>query len=1083
VPLPPDAPAEVLAAACDPTRILGARYVLVDVLGRGGMGTVWRAWQVDLRRWVAVKIVSTNDFGDLQRFHREAQTAARLTHANIAPVYESGSADGRNFIAMALVRGSPLDRLVRSPQRPALRTLVEILRDASRAVHYAHAQNVVHRDLKPANIMVELDAAEPGATPPTQVRPAGAAPRAFVMDFGLARSVQPGGSLTVSGMLVGTPAYMPPEQASGEPKRVGPRSDVYALGATLYEVLTGAPPFTGDDVTDILLKLASEEPVAPRRLAPRTPVDLETICLKAIEKDPARRYAGAAEFADELARWLDGEPILARPITGLTRLLRRIRKHKALSAATAAAIASLATGAVFLTLWLVERSEQHARDRRRADALPHYQEAQAAFLRADRLRYIPAADMRDYAPLMEAAERHARAAVERDASIADAWTLLAQLEWWRDAVDDAGRSADRAVAADPRHVPARLARGRIRLGQFVARYGLRWFGFLYRGSERGGFELGFSRQTHGREELQRAIADDLGVAAKLSEKPYERAFADGLMALVLWRPDRPEQLRLAREALQRAAELDPNEIEPIHQLALLEGHAGDVEASLRRFRDAQRLAPNDPWLLYNYAAALRATGRTAEARDAVDRAIAIRPAAMMYNLRGLCRLAADERDEAERDFERACRDPRGGPSAESNLAWLHHQRGEHDRALETLGALARRFPDEPEYPSLRSGILLEIGRLPEALVEAERARTLAPHDARFWANVATVKSRAGRADEAERDYRRALEIDPASPHATTNYGVLLKSAGRLDEALALFQAAVSRAPSDVRSRMDVADLQRRLGRFDDAIASYTRALELKRDTRGAHAGRAACRHELGRSSEARADVDAALAIDPRDPFALALRGVAHAQEGRFAEAQRDLADAIAIEPTTDRRKVHGDVLARLGRFAEAVDEFDRVIASGPPADPTVWAGRAAARFFLGRREEAADDAARAIDAGLRMPVLHQIRGEGYVLKADFEKAVADFDVALRSLRNDATIFAARGHARLALGRVESAIGDFEAALALRPEHASSLAGRGRARLRQGRRAEAAADLKRAFELAPRLRGEFGDDYERATGER
>jgi tetratricopeptide (TPR) repeat protein len=1067
--------------------------VLVDVLGRGGMGTVWRAWQVDLRRWVAVKIVSTNDSDDLQRFHREAQTAARLTHANIAPVYESGAADGpgnagtsggrRNFIAMALVHGSPLDRLMRSPQRPGLRTLVEILRDASRAVHYAHGQGVVHRDLKPANIMVELDAAEPGATPPTQVRPGASTPRAFVMDFGLARSVQPGGSLTVSGMLVGTPAYMPPEQASGDPKRVGPASDVYALGATLYEVLAGTPPFTGDDVTDILVRLASDEPVPPRRRAPRTPVDLETVCLKAIEKEPARRYASAAEFADELTRWLDGEPILARPITGFTRLLRRIRKHKALSAATAAAVASLATGAVFLTLWLVQRSEQHARDRRRADALPHYQEAQAAFLRADRLRFIPSADVREYAPLMDAAERHARAAVERDASFADAWTLLAQLEWLRNAVDDAGRSADRAVAADPSHVSARLIRGRIRLDQFERNYGLLWFGLLSRGTERGGFELGFSRESKGRDELRRAIADDLAVAAKLSDKPYERAFADGLTAFVLWRPDRPDQLRLARESLLRAAELDRNEIEPIHQLALLEGHVGDVEASLRRFRDACRLAPNDPWVLYNYGATLRAAGQIAEARDAVDRAIALRPAPMMYNLRGLCRMATGEGDEAERDFERARADPRGAPWPESNLAWLYHRRGEHDRALDMIGALARRFPGEAEYPALRSGLLLEIGRLPEALVEAERARTLAPGDARFWTNVATVKSRMGRPDEAERDYRRALEIDPQSPHATTNYGVFLKNAGRLDEALALFQAAASRAPSDVRSRMDVADLERRMGRFEDAIASYTLALKLKPDAGGAHAGRGACLHELGRSAEARADVDAALAIDPRHPFALALRGVAHAQDGRYAEAERDLADAIAIEPTTDRRKAHGDVLSRLGRFAEAVDEYDRVIEAGPPADPTTWAGRAAARCFLGRREEAAADAVRALDAGLRLPFLHQLRGEGYLLKAEFEKAVADFDVALRSIRREPMLFAARGHARLALGRVEPALEDFEAALALKPDHASSLAGRGRARLRQGRRAEAAADLERAFELVPRLRDEFGPDYERAVGDR
>ncbi len=281
-----EAPREVAEAAGDPGRAVG-KYVKVarlGGLGAGGMGEVWRAWDRDLRRWVALKFLHHEDPDQLARFRREAQTAAALSHPNIASVYEVGEADGKPFIAMQYVAGQTLATFPRND----LRLLAGLVRDAALALHHAHERGVIHRDLKPANLMVEGS-------------------RVYVMDFGLARPTAVGSSLSVSGAVIGTPAYMAPEQARGESRRVTPASDVYGLGAALYELLADRPPFQESEVYALLRRIEEDDPEPVRRRNPAVARDLETIVMKCLEKDPARRYASARELADDLTRWLAGD--------------------------------------------------------------------------------------------------------------------------------------------------------------------------------------------------------------------------------------------------------------------------------------------------------------------------------------------------------------------------------------------------------------------------------------------------------------------------------------------------------------------------------------------------------------------------------------------------------------------------------------------------------------------------------------------------------------------------------------------------------------------------------------------------------
>ncbi|RMG11813.1 MAG: serine/threonine protein kinase [Planctomycetota bacterium] len=291
-------------------RFLGP-YELRRVLGKGGMGVVYEAYHSGLDRTVALKVISGEEasFEEVERFQREARAAARLKHPGIVPIHEVGVLEGRHFFTMELVRGHTLQALARSGTLEPLRA-ARILVKVARAVQHAHEHKIIHRDLKPSNVIVDADD-EP-----------------HVMDFGLAKDLSEVSGLTLTGIAMGSPPYMPPEQARGDFKLVDEVSDVYALGATLYECLTGRPPFRGKSLYDVIAKVLVEEPTPPRKLNPEVPYDLETVCLKALEKEKWRRYGSAREFARDLERVVAGETIRAARQGLTTRMGRALERHK-----------------------------------------------------------------------------------------------------------------------------------------------------------------------------------------------------------------------------------------------------------------------------------------------------------------------------------------------------------------------------------------------------------------------------------------------------------------------------------------------------------------------------------------------------------------------------------------------------------------------------------------------------------------------------------------------------------------------------------------------------------------------------------
>jgi tetratricopeptide (TPR) repeat protein len=312
-------------------------FEILEDLGRGGMGVVYKARQVNLGRMVALKMVLAGDHGDadsgaLARFLNEARAIASLQHPDIVQIHDVGQAGGLPYFSFEFIDGGDLAQWIDGrPQDPA--QAARTVRTLARAIHAAHLRGVIHRDLKPANILLSKDG------------------RPKITDFGLAKRLGDGPDWTVHGNIVGTPAYMAPEQTLGEAYHAGPLADQHALGAILYELITGRPPFQGATTYDTIDQVRTQEPVPPTRLQPRAPRDLETICLKCLQKEPQRRYHDAAALGDDLDRFLDGRPILARPISAGERLGRWCRRNPRAAVLAAAVLVLLATVAVTSTVF------------------------------------------------------------------------------------------------------------------------------------------------------------------------------------------------------------------------------------------------------------------------------------------------------------------------------------------------------------------------------------------------------------------------------------------------------------------------------------------------------------------------------------------------------------------------------------------------------------------------------------------------------------------------------------------------------------------------------------------------------------
>jgi len=764
-------------------------HQMLSILGHGGMGIVYQARHVRLNRAVAVKMLLGSAHahpGHLKRFLREAEAVAALRHPNIVQVHDVGDHDGLPYFTMELVEGGSLSQKLERTSLPA-REAAALVAILAEAMEVAHARGIIHRDLKPANVLLTPDGV----------------PK--IVDFGLARRLEEDSSLTRTDAPVGTPSYMAPEQARGDSRAIGPAVDVYALGAILYAALTGRPPFRAETCAETLRQVVEDEPLRLSRLNRQVPRDLETICLKCLSKDPARRYSRAAVLADDLRRFLRGEPILARPAGTFERTAKWVRRRPAQ--------ATIAAGSVLGVMLLVGAGLWLGLQR-------------AAIARATE------EDLREFAQMAAASNwSQARTALER------ARARLAE---------EGASDQRRRLEQGARELAFVKRLDAIRLGLMAVAYGKvdRAFNMSKADSayQQAFLDVGF----------EWVPGDSIEVAARVRSSAIRAALVSALDTWAVcaaadegrrywlldvarlanpdptgWRDSVRDPARwndaAALTALTEKAPVGEESVPLLHALAdrvILAG--GDAVPFLTR---VQQEHPDDFWS--NLALGLVLSQRTPE--DAIryyQSAVAIRPdvAIALGNLGGA--LGSTGRiDEAIMHLRKAILlDPTLATSY-ANLGLCLATRGLHAQAAEQLGTAVHLDPSTAMLRTNLGRSLLETGRVDQAIDQLREAVRLEPRSGKARFGLGFALHATGLLDEAIEQLRRAIEIEPRYYAARESLGHVFKAMGRIDEAIASFREAVRLNPGHPPSSEALIEALIARGLFDEAQTEARRYLE------------------------------------------------------------------------------------------------------------------------------------------------------------------------------------------------------------------------------------------------------------------
>jgi tetratricopeptide (TPR) repeat protein len=1143
-------------AGVQPGITLGDYQILREV-GRGGMGVVFEAVQLSLGRRVALKVLpfaAALDGKQLQRFKNEAQAAAHLHHTNIVPVFGIGCELGVHYYAMQFIEGQTLAAVIgelrhlagrepvpgggqtAAPSGPASRLLLghaaaaqaggadpqrtgpfppEVVQthagdttlgpakpgsserslkspgffravaqlgiQAAEALEHAHQLGVVHRDIKPSNLLVQ---GETGVSIPGV--------RLWVTDFGLAHMHSQAG-LTMTGDLVGTLRYMSPEQALARRVPIDHRTDLYSLGATLYELLTLAPVFAGCDRQELLRQIAFDEPIRPRRLNRFIPIELETIVLKAIEKNPGDRYAAAQELADDLERFLKDEPIRARRPTLVQRARKWTRRHKAASRAFVCVflVCLLAAGG----FWYERPRQATAEALREAEALRQHDltvasignalaqaESSCHELHKILRRKGGVFDLLNQPDKWQAHLQSARAALDQ------AKALLARggdgidrpLEHKALALERLLKAddGDRQLALDLekiREEQAKIVDGQFNITGTDAAY--------QKTFAREGFDVleGDPRVVAGRiarslikEQLVAALDDWSNARSRFPrQKPVDRllqvarlaapdpAWGDQLRQVATWNN------RAALETLARKAAIGDLSPQMLHRMAILLRDRKSEER-LGWLRRAQAQVPTDFSLNFELANAL-ADSNPLEASGFFRAALAVRPKSwVIYNNLGNTLVDLKRFDEAAAACRKAIQlDPK--------IASAHNNLG---------NALAGQK------------------RLDEAIAAYEEAIRLNPNSHQAYHNLGNALARLKRVDEASAAYQKAVDIHPDPVYATAydNLGMDLADQGRLDEAIAKFEMAIKLAPKFALAYCHLSRVLRKLKRSDEAIAvcyqaikmdgqsapaynslgsaladqkrldeavqAYQKAVQLDAKFAGAYNNLGNVLRDLKRLDEAVVAHRRAIDIDPRDAYAYSNLGMTLDDQMRLDEAIAAYQKAIQIDPKFATARYNlGNAYWKLKRLDEAITTYQKAIELDPNYAKT-YCSLGAALYARHRLDEAIAQFQKAIQKDPELAVAYANLGGALLDKKRVKEAVAVLEKAIEIDRKNAGAYSNLGDAHHAQQRLDEAIAAYREAIRLAPKLANPRLGLAKSLFKKGLFREAAEAAQQARDLLP-----------------
>ncbi len=728
-------------------------YTLKRKLAEGGMGEVYEAEDTRLKRRVALKMLRPGDSTSpeiVARLHREAKIAAQLTHPNIVPVHDVGSVTGpdskeTHYIAMDLIEGQTLTKVLQDPAADR-KDLVKMVEKVARAVQYAHEKGVLHRDIKPANVMVDTEGT------------------VFLTDFGLARADQFKSYLTRTAKVMGTPNYMAPEQAEGLVDEIGPRTDVYALGVILYEMLTGAPPFhDAHTPIDLFRRLKHSEPPRPSHVRKGVEKDLEIIALKAMEKEPSRRYTTAGELADDLARYLDGDSILARPASLHYRAWKKIRRRKAWAVTTLAIVAGSLVG-TGLWIALEGTSEELHRAEERRDLEAKIKPLEKGIEEARAYFYVPGIDIRARLARVEASleELEEVMSLPKNEGYGPGWRALG-LGWFF-AGDEfrAEECLEKAVGLVPGDAAVNYYLGRIYLNRSLQE--------LYRPPAENNLDPG-ERQKK---------ADSWAVKAlKRLDTDASPWSATGGMQHHIAQVYRLVAKRDLEQVRERAAE------------------------GMKKF-GAEMGAEE---FLYLEAWASRGEERMAACEEALQR----RPHfARVYFLRGMSFSRNGNLDQAIEDYTRAVEINPKYREAFNNRGLARGKKGDVDGAIEDFTQTILIYPDAaPAYVN-RAGARIRKGDREGGMKDYEEALRINPKGASIYLSRAMILRKEGNREGASRDLDKAIECDNASFRAYFYRATFRREAGEVDGAIEDFGKHLEFAPPEAPMRNRVETMLKRL---------------------------------------------------------------------------------------------------------------------------------------------------------------------------------------------------------------------------------------------------------------------------------
>jgi tetratricopeptide (TPR) repeat protein len=837
---------------------------------------VYEAEQVSLRRRVALKVLpfaAVMDTRSMQRFKNEALAAAGLDHPNVVKVHAVGCDRGVHYIAMQFVDGRTLADLIAEQRpkqagaeegdpavvsvsatpaaetQPAAKAPTERVRpdagfyrraaewaaQAADALEHAHGLGVVHRDVKPANLMVDGRG------------------HLWVTDFGLAL-VATDPALTASGDLIGTPRYMSPEQARAKHGLVDHRTDIYALGATFYELLTCESAVVGREREDVLRNLASADPVPLRKHDRHIPADLETVVLKCLEKDAARRYQSARELADDLRRILEDKPIQAKPPTLLQRTAKWTRRHKPVAASLAVALlttAVLAVGAGFwhqrrqaetkraVTTALTQAETLVAEGDKQTDRPERWQAtarlAQVALEKAEEF-------LAQGVGTEELAARVRQVRAEVDAGVRDSRFLI-EVDGIRLERNDSSGAALTYAAAfrdyglpvldlEPAEAARRISNSAIREHLLAVVWDWSSVTKDLAALERLSRVIELSDSTPWRQQVIAALKhhDQAGLA-RLAQQSEALDQPPGLLVAfsnTLARTDLPGAVKLLRQAQRR----HPSDLWINHQLAFFLSRLTppELDEAISYYRAALALRPQSPGVHNNLGIALKDRGRLADAEAEYREAIRLSAdfSAAHINL-GYALADMRRLDEALTVFQEAVRLKRYSAEALTGLARCLGEKGRLEESITASLEAIRLKPDGSLGYDHLGVSLAGMGRWDEALTAHMAVICLKPEIAPGHFNLGTALLELGRTDEAVAAFREAIRLKPDYPAAYNNLGKALGKAGRTDEAIAAYREAIRLKPDYANAHYGLGFQLAQQGRFDEAAASYKDTIRVKPD--------------------------------------------------------------------------------------------------------------------------------------------------------------------------------------------------------------------------------------------------------------